>query len=170
MMTLWPSPRTISHTPSQQFIQIPYSRLPTPLTPEEEASIQNSDELTKEDLKATAMASVAIGVAGVAGGVAVISQLLNLQGQGQSQGQNQEQEQEQQQRDDQSHRRRRRLSLGDNSDDSDSDSDGTIVRIRDREQSNASEITLSRSIRNSCTDCSGTRLTLSESFPTHTIC
>jgi hypothetical protein len=123
----------MSITPTEQFIKIPYSRNPSPLTPEQKEAIQRQIEIEKENMKATAMAGVAIGVAGVASGVAVISQLLQLRGQS---GGGQSQENRQNGESEHNRRRPRRPSLGESSDsetESDAEPQLIILRISDTE-------------------------------------
>ncbi len=110
---MWPSPVSPAMTPNEQFIRIPYSRVPSPLSASQKEQIAQEQEAQKETMKATAMAGTAVGVAATAGGIAVIAQIVNnirvpnIQGQGQGQGQQQNQNQNEKQ--DEKRPRRRRL-------------------------------------------------------------
>jgi len=126
MMSRLPSPFTYSPTPSEQFIRIPYSRVPSPLSESEKEQIAQEQEAQKETMKATAMAGTAVGVAATAGGVAVIAQIMNNVRVPNNQGQQNQNDQQDEQR----RRRPRRPRLdsdseeesdGDNDDDDDDD-------------------------------------------------
>ena len=103
MMTMWPSPMSPAITPTEQFMRIPYSRAPIPLTKEEEEfriAKEADDEKTKS---ANVMAGTAVSIAGIATIVALSAQLSKHM----RQSQQDDQEQDDQQQDDDTQRRRR---------------------------------------------------------------
>ena len=123
-MSLLPSPFTQTPTATEQFIKIPYSRQPSPLTPAQEAIQEAQEAEAKQTMTASAMAGTAVGVAGAAGAVAIISSLFQKPPNGQ------QQKEDNQQKDDQTRKRRRlrRPKLDDDDeedeDDDDDDDDG----------------------------------------------
>ena len=96
MITMWPSPFSPAITPSEQFIRIPYSRDPIPLTKEEEELRIAKKADDAKTASANAMAGTAVSIAGVAAIVALSAQLANRMRQSQ---------QDDQQQDDDSQRR-----------------------------------------------------------------
>jgi hypothetical protein len=107
MMSRLPSPFTQTPTATEQFIKIPYSRQPSPLSPEQEAIQEANEAEAKQMMTASAMAGTAVGVAGAASAVAIVSSLFQKPPNLPTQQNGQQQNQDNQQQDDQTRKRRR---------------------------------------------------------------
>jgi hypothetical protein len=137
MITMWPSPFSPAITPSEQFIRIPYSRAPIPLTKEEEELRIAKEADDEKTASANAMAGTAVSIAGVAAIVALSSQLANRMRQSQ---------QDDQQQDDDS-QRRRRIRSPSTDDNDDNDTPTRQVRIEyDEDADSVIESNISRQL------------------------
>ena len=108
MITMWPSPMSPALTPSEQFMRIPYSRAPIPITKEEEEFRIAKEADDEKTASANSMAGTAVSIAGIAAIVALSAQLSKHMRQSQQDDQQQEQD------DAQRRRRIRRPSTDDN--------------------------------------------------------
>jgi len=72
MMTMWPSPMSLAITPTEQFMRIPYSRIPSPLSQGQYEQVQ------KENMTTIVMSGIVVGISIIAIIVYMI-RVLNMQ-------------------------------------------------------------------------------------------